>query len=193
MLTMKDLIDKLRSDVEYFSNISPRTPKDFERLNYIISQRVDNAVSTSTLKRFWNYVEGDVSPSPNTLECLARFVGYRTFRKYCEAKSVPESQSGFLSEKTLDIRNLKRGTLVRLTWMPDRVCLIRYLGEGEFKVLESVNAKMLPGDIFHCALIMEGQPVYFQAIRRKGRVISAYAAGLRDGVRFILVGESVAD
>lgn len=184
---MKDLIDQLRRDVEFFSGITPRTPKDFDRLNLIISKRIVSSVSTTTLKRFWNYIESDVQPSPNTLECLAHFVGYRSFRKYCEAKSTPESQSAFMAEKTLDIRGLKKGTLVRLTWMPDRVCLIRHLGEGEFKVVESVNSKMQVGDTFHCALIMEGQPVYFQAIRRGDKDISAYAAGLRDGVHFLLV------
>ena len=184
---MEEAIDQLRKDVEYFSGITPRTPKDFDRLNLVISKRVVGSVSTTTLKRFWNYIESDVHPSPNTLECLAHFIGYRSFDTYCEAKRAPESQSAFVSASTLDIRSLKKGALVRLTWMPDRVCLIRYLGDGEFKVVESHNAKMKTDDIFHCALIMEGQPVYFQAIRRGNEEIPAYAAGLRNGVHFLLV------
>ena len=38
--------------------------------------------------------------------------------------------------------------MVKISWLPDRMCSLRYLGDNRFIVVESQNAKLLPGDTF---------------------------------------------
>ena len=62
------------------------------------------------------------------------------FLQYLKDSEHVESEL-FDGEK-ITVANLEPGTTIRIGWRPDRVCIIRYLGEGMFETLESVNAKL---------------------------------------------------
>ncbi len=160
-----------------------RTPNDYEWLSERILERTHERLSPTTLKRFFGYLNENVNPRKITLDILARFVGYRDFDSF--ANSDGEAQSNIIMSERLTSGELKNGQMIRLTWKPDRTCLIRHLGNGKFEIIERENTKLERGDTFECHLFINHEPLYINNIYRDGRIIiDTYLIGRNDGITF---------
>lgn len=88
-------ITLLRQLVEESADHPISTSNDFIFLSGEIQGRLKEALSVSTLKRLWGYVDGYTTVRVTTLDILARFVGFpdwETFvSDYCEVESVQSS------------------------------------------------------------------------------------------------------
>ena len=56
--------------------------KDFENLNLLIFEKTKVSLSASTLRRIWGRVEYNHLPSTTTLDTLARFAGFESWRAF---------------------------------------------------------------------------------------------------------------
>ena len=94
---MEALYDKLKEKVEKVAGRAMMTPRDFDYLSSRIFDATRSYVASTTLKRFWGYIEaGKVKrPLRNTLNVLAQYAGYADWE--CFAQSFDsEVQSDFL-------------------------------------------------------------------------------------------------
>jgi hypothetical protein len=57
-----------------------------------------------------------------------------------------------------------------IAWQPNRVCLLNYLGDNQFEVMESQNSKLKVGDTFRCGLFILGEPVYIDDLRQNNGI-----------------------
>ena len=93
-----------------------------------------------------------------------------------------------MSRKLSVSSDLYIGERLRLTWQPGRVCDVEYLGDLSFRVIASENTRIQPGDTFQCSLIVEGEPLYLDNLRKGDRSTSAkpvaYVCGKKTGVNF---------
>ena len=74
--------------------------------------------------------------------------GHPHFLAFCRqlaAQGVLESElvSG---RHGIRAEDLAIGSLIRIAWLPDRECTLRYLGERQFEAVETQHAKLQPGD-----------------------------------------------
>ena len=181
---------QLRTDIETALKKKLQTPKDFEFLRERIYARLHILVSRTTLMRLWGYVDEEVTPRKGTLDILSRFLGYQDWESYQENASLPkEQQSSPVMSRKLNVNSdLYIGERLRLTWQPDRVCDVEYLGELSFRVIASENTRILPSDTFQCSLIVEGEPLYLDNLRKGDGSTSAetiaYVCGKKTGVNF---------
>ena len=181
---------QLRTDIETALKKKFQTPKDFEFLRERIYARLHTLVSRTTLMRLWGYVDEEVTPRKGTLDILSRFLGYLDWESYQENASLPkEQQSSPVMSRKLNVNSdLYIGERLRLTWQPDRVCDVEYLGELSFRVIASENTRIQPGDTFQCSLIIEGEPLYLDNLRKGDGSSSAetiaYVCGKKTGVNF---------
>lgn len=181
---------QLRTDIETALKKKLQTPKDFEYLRERIYARLHTLVSRTTLMRLWGYVDEEVTPRKGTLDILSRFLGYQDWESYQENASLPkEQQSSPVMSRKLNVNSdLYIGERLRLTWQPDRVCDVEYLGELSFRVIASENTRIQPGDTFQCSLIIEGEPLYLDNLRKGDGSSSAetiaYVCGKKTGVNF---------
>ena len=181
---------QLRTDIETALKKKLQTPKDFEYLRERIYARLHTLVSRTTLMRLWGYVDEEVTPRKGTLDILSRFLGYLDWESYQENASLPkEQQSSPVMSRKLNVNSdLYIGERLRLTWQPDRVCDVEYLGELSFRVIASENTRIQPGDTFQCSLIVEGEPLYLDNLRKGDGSSSAetiaYVCGKKTGVNF---------
>ena len=158
-------------------------PKDFELLAENISQTVHERISASTLKRLWGYDAYDSTPSPVTLDILAKYVDAGSFKKFCESlKQDPAYSSGFLHTEHIESRSLQPGDTLEIAWNPNRLVTLSYLGNYCFRVVESQNASLASGDEFEAVIFLKGYPLYLAQIERKGEVLPAYVAGIQNGL-----------
>ena len=177
---------QIRQEIETALNRQMKTPKDFENLRDRIYARLHVLVSRTTLMRLWGYVDEDVQPRVSTLTILAQFLGYRDWEEYCQNAQLPKDQqsSPVMNRRLSVASDLVRGERIRLTWQPDRVCVVEYLGELSFRVISSENTRLRPGDTFQCSLIIEGEPLYIDHLIQEHRPAIAYVCGKKSSVLF---------
>lgn len=181
---MKELIRKLCESVEKYAGIEVRTARQFEYLADRIESRTGVSLSPTTLKRLWGYLNEDVRPRESTLDVLATFCGWRNFKDFTEGRS-PEIESGNVGAKLIRAdQNVRIGDEVRVFWHPGRVCVIRYLGGGKWRVMEAEGTRLAAGDTFTCQLIVEGEPLYLDNLAHEGKEYGVYVCGRKSGITF---------
>ena len=164
------------------------TTTDFESLSVVIEHTIGELISSSTLKRLWGYVSLNPTPRIATLDVLARFIGYKDFKGFCEG--LKESQaftSIFFSSKCQTVAELSEGAKVTLGWAPNRLVILNYLGSFEFEVIRSENSQLKPGDRFELSEIIIGYPLYISRILRDGKYTPSYVAGQINGINLLKV------
>lgn len=171
-------LTSLKKDVESYFGIIIETKNDYDRLRKAINgQLKDNrgsalskdeiqaeSISTITLMRIWGYVEyKNKDTKTRSLPILARSIGYTGWQDYCEHIKQAEEQS---SQKEIEIPLLEDPTIcinpqyinvlgleklhrLILGWHPYKYCIIEFLGDFEFKIIETKGLKKKAGDIFY--------------------------------------------
>jgi hypothetical protein len=84
-----DLVARCREMIEKslnWGNSENWTNQDFENLSEKIFEKTQVRLSVSTLKRIWGKVRYDSSPTPATLNVLARFVGLENWRSFQQSQ-----------------------------------------------------------------------------------------------------------
>ena len=177
---------RLCKEIEAALHQQMQTPKDFDFLRERIYARLHTLVSRTTLMRIWGYVNEGVMPRKGTLDILSQFLGYHGWEEYQQNAMLPkEQQSSPVMNRRISVMDvLCRGDRLRLSWQPDRVCDVEYLGEQIFKVVASENTRLRVDDTFQCSLIVEGEPLYIDNLRQGDQSPIAYVCGKKSGVRF---------
>lgn len=75
------------------------TNKDFQELSERIFERTRQQISVTTLKRVWGRAERVANPSGATLDILAEFAGYDSWRKFRQQQAATLPPSGGLLGK----------------------------------------------------------------------------------------------
>ncbi|MGN0188584.1 MAG: hypothetical protein ACI395_03630 [Candidatus Cryptobacteroides sp.] len=169
---------------QYGRKLSSTT--DFESLSVIIEKETGELLSSSTLKRLYGYVTLKPVPRKATLDILSKFVGKHNYEDFCtDLKENPVFNSTFFSSKIVYSSELEVSQHLRIGWMPDRVILLKYLGDMLYEVIESYNSKLLRGDRFEQVSFMMGYPLYISRILRDGEYTPAYLAGMNGGLNLL--------
>ncbi len=187
MITNEEKQTELRKRIEAMSGIEPKTPRHFESLAALIFARTKQKLSSTTLKRLWGYIEkgSDSQIRSSTLDILAQYVGYVSWKAFCGVNANEEGSS-FLTTKELRVCNIAVHTIIRLLWEPDRCVSIRYEGSDLFTVVESINSKLTAGDTFHCSGFVENQPLIMTELNHEGMPPCSYICGKAGGIKFVI-------
>ena len=179
------MFERLKTRVEKTLGYKLQTPKDFTAASAQIFAELKVMLSSTTLKRLWGYLRNDCTPRIATLNILSRFVGYDDWSSFVEISgNATDDQSNLILSRHLEVSSLKVGDCLLLTWLPNRRCKVRFLGDRQFAVIESVNAKLVVGDTFECSVFIEGQPLYVDHLKHCTYEGVSYVAGKNDGIRF---------
>lgn len=170
--------------VETVANFAVSTPKEFESLSQAICDRTGVLLSPTTLKRLWGYLDERVTPRRSTLDVLSRFCGWSDYEHFLSG-ITPDIESGNVGSKVIRAGvDIRPGGRVRLFWNPSRVCEIEYLGDLDWKVVESEGTRLKPGDRFRCPLIVSGEPLYLDNLIKDGNHAGVYVCGSKNGITF---------
>ena len=109
-------------------------------------------ISETTLERVWGYsTRGYNTVSLYTLNLLSRYACDMEWQDYCNHLANTPLESEMNNEMVIYTRDLREGDKLHIGWLPDRECIVRYLGEGDKFIAEWCNnSKMQPGDTFEC-------------------------------------------
>lgn len=175
-------IEDLKQECERRLGRSVASPTEFNELSFKIQHSTGRNISVSTLKRIWGYVKYSYSPTFETLSILAAYAGYRDWLDFKNSASA-EHSSDFIGDNIIKSSTLQPGILLRVCWNPNRNCLLKYLGDNRFKVIESSNAKLKVGDTFHCSVFAKGEAMMCYDVKRDDKLFSkVYVAGKSGGL-----------
>ncbi|MCR4966004.1 MAG: hypothetical protein K6A41_10160 [Bacteroidales bacterium] len=161
---------------------------DFVFLQAFIFERTHENLGLNTLKRLWSYGNAFASPRTYTLDILAQTIGYRNFEelKLHYGDEGSESSDRVLS-KHVQSKDLRPGDRVTICWLPGRRCVVEYLGNETFRILESENTKLKPGNTFQTAFFVVGSPMLLSNLVQEGSSASLYEIGRNGGITQIMV------
>ena len=173
----------LRSDLEQRVGQQLQSPADFQLLIQQIWEKNHAVLSLSTIKRLWGYVESNGAPRLSTLNTLAQFLGFTDWNAYLVAlEQRGGTESTMFTGEGIQTADLQAGDRIAVAWQPNRQCIFRYVGDNQFIVEESKNAKLQQGTTFSAAHFMIGQPMYLDNILLADGTRTSYVAGKRNGL-----------
>ena len=177
----------LRSDLEQHVGQQLQSPADFQLLIQQIWEKNHAVLSLSTIKRLWGYVESNGAPRLSTLNTLAKFLDFADWNAYLVAlEQRGGTESAMFTGEGIQTADLQAGDRIAVAWQPNRQCTFRYIGDNQFIVEESKNAKLQRGTIFSAARFMIGQPMYLDNILLADGSRTSYVAGKRNGLTSVI-------
>lgn len=161
---------------------------DFLKLSLLISQKIGEHISESTLERVWGYSTRHYDTvSVRTLNVLCRFIGKGSWKEFSdELKGVLTGDSELFASTAVFSSDLNVGARLKLGWLPDRICIIRYLGDNRFIAEETLNATIQPGDTFSCMQFQKGLSVCMDNFIRACDASAAAGASSHESLRYIV-------
>ena len=180
-------IKSLRSDLEQRVGQQLQSPADFQLLIQQIWEKKHAVLSLSTIKRLWGYVESNGEPRLSTLNTLAKFLDFTDWNAYLVSLEQRGGiESAIFTGEGIQTVDLQAGDRIAVAWEPNRQCNFRYLGDNQFVVEESKNAKLQRGTTFSAARFMISQPMYLDNIFLVDGTRTSYVAGKLNGLTSVI-------
>jgi len=168
------------------------SPNDFDTLAQNIFDKVKSQINAKTLKRLYGYdkAESSLSIRLDTLNILAKYVGYDHWSEYVDHfRLVSGSGSGDFNGETINAEDLNVDDVLQISWQPDRISTLKYLGHNRFVVIATENSKWKVGDTFLCKHFIKGNPLYVDDLTDMDGVLKSkmYEVGGNGGISFDMV------
>ncbi|MDE6234246.1 MAG: hypothetical protein K2M56_00665 [Muribaculaceae bacterium] len=167
------------------------SPRDFEYLTEELT-KCGSRLSESTLKRIWGYnrdISDTYKPYSYTLVSLVNFLGYNDIEDFMANYDKDEIQSGAYLGETVTSEQIMTGSVVEISWAPNRVCTLLCIEKGVFKVVHSEHGRLYPGDVVRFLSLTQNAPLYFNEVQRLGSPDKfVYTAGQRTGIHYHIRG-----
>ena len=165
------------------------THNDFVELALKVRETTRKHISETTLERVWSYsTRGYANISVYTLNVLSEYAGYKDWQRFCsELKIEADSDSGMFDDPVLFSKELQPGDRIKIGWLPDRVCIIKYLGDNRFIAEECHNTTMKEGDIFSCLEFRINHPAVMTDFHSADGKVKGerYVAGMQKGLTML--------
>ena len=163
---------QIKQAVESRLGSKPNSPADFAELSLHIKLATGKEISTDTLSRIWGYKKGYSSVRQSTIKILDAF-------------GRGDSESDFIYSVAVKTEEMPVGGQVRIAWLPDRVCVLSYLGDYRWRVEEAVNSKLHAGDTFSCRTIAQDQALIVDHLHTRDADYEGYAIGGKNGLTLV--------
>lgn len=175
----------LRQSVELRFGKKLAVHADFQNLVAEIEMEQRLHISETTIERVWGYsTRGYETVSLHTLDVLSQYASGCYWDEFCKfLRNEANCESAFFNVEHIATNELSVGERLRIGWLPDRICEIRYLGENRFVAEHCENSKLQTGDTFTCLQFAFGLPLTMNDLRRNNALIgTTYMVGQNNGL-----------
>lgn len=158
-----------------------RSSSDCEAFAASVFEVTHQHLGNTSAKRLFGFTgEKNVTHRSSTMDVLAKYLGYNDMRCLTDHLGEGYDISKFEEIEEIDFGNLEKGTQVRITYDPNRVLSLTYLGDNIFFVDDSQRSKLRQGDQLHITQIAKGFELLISDVVRDGRSLGSYHAA-KDG------------
>lgn len=157
---------------------------DFSELAFDIERKTREHIAENTLRRLWGAMEGYKTVYQRTLDVLSSYAGMRHWEDFCAWLKSSSGRESDVVRGGYSVRaeELSLGDRLRIGWMPDRMCVVEYLGDRKFRAVETGNSTMKPGDTFECSMFLLHYPLYVDNFTHEGNTNLRYVMGADNGL-----------
>lgn len=162
---------------------------DFMDLAAEIGMMLRLHISESTLERVWGYsTRGYDTVSLHTLDVLSQYAVGCNWENFCQMLRMESGcESELFNVEHISANELSVGDRIRIGWLPDRLCEVRYLGDNRFVAEHCENSKLQVGDTFSCLQFVLGQPLAMNDLCRNCTLLGhAYIVGQKNGLTTLM-------
>ena len=162
---------------------------DFQALTAAIETALRLHISETTLERVWGYsTRGYDTVSLHTLNVMAAYAEGCSWEDFCKLlQEGTNCESEYFNSEHIDSSELTEGDRLRIGWLPNRICEIRYLGENRFLSVRCENSKLQAGDTFACLQFTLGHPLTMTDLYRNNSLIGpTYVVGQKNGLTTLM-------
>ena len=163
------------------------TSADCTFLALDIEAATHERVGVNTLKRLLGFIHDERESRITTLNIIANYLGYDNWD---DLKLIDSEKGNSAFDDTLDelhSTHLAVGTIIEVTYLPDRKLTIRYQGDNSFVVDQSLNSKLQAGDLLQLEHIVRGYPLLVSEVVREGNSLGSFTAGKQQGINFKVI------
>lgn len=148
-------------------------------------------LNEDTIRRLW-HMRGDEYSTirHSTLDILSAYVGANDWENFVQQVEQENSiESALVSHhQIITTDNLHEGEQVTITWLPDRMAVLRYCGNAQWSVEQVENSTTLAvGDTFSCRTFAQGEPLYIDSLVHLGQLYAACRIGSLNGLSSIRI------
>ena len=152
----------LRQSVEKRFGHPIESRSDFDLLAIEIERVTHEHIAENTLRRLWGKISGYDTVFTRTLDVLCRYVGCEHWNAFCVSLHKQSfRESDIISDgASIKVEDLVPGDRIRIGWLPDRVCIVEYVGGRTFKAIDTRNSTLQIGDTFECSVMLKNYPLF---------------------------------
>ena len=159
------------------------TRSDFSSLVIDIELNTHEHISENTLRRLYGKIPGYNTVFTRTLDVLSIYVGYKHWKAYLVSLKEAGKESDIVTgESSIRADELNPGDRVRIAWLPDRECIVEYIGGRIFKAVSACNSTLQVGDTFECSMMLKNYPLFVDNLVHGGEICQRYSIGLNNGL-----------
>lgn len=173
---------KIAAEKRFGHNIETRT--DFTLLATDIESVTKEHLSENTLRRLWGRMRSYDTVFMRTLDVISGYVGYEHWAAFCLALSVKSNrESEIVSDGyAIKVEDLKPGDRIRIGWLPDRQCVVEFVGGNTFRAIHTENSTLQEGDTFECSVMLKNYPLFVDNLVHGGEHCQRYSIGIHNGL-----------
>ena len=163
-----------------------RLSADCEYLALDIESKTGEHIGVNTIKRLMGMIDDEREPRLSTLDIIAR---YLDFKSWDELRFYDDKSNSSFDTSSDEIRvdELAKGQKIEISYLPDRLLSLEYLGNRHFHILSSENSKLQDGDQIEMTHIVSGYPLLVSDVIRDGKSLGSFIAGKSQGITFKLL------
>lgn len=159
---------------------------DFDILAQAIRDHTNESLGVNTLKRLFGYKTEKVVPRLSTLDVIAQYLGFQDYESLIKELGEEADISMFTPIDSIEVKDLEKGTQVRISYDPNRIFFLTYLGDMQFIVNEVEGSKnILKGDVLTITQLAVGHRLVVAQVNRSGENLGTYEAAKFKGLKSV--------
>lgn len=159
---------------------------DFDILAQAIRDKTNESLGVNTLKRLFGYKTEKVVPRLSTMDVIAQFLGYPDYESLIKELGDEADISMFTPIDYLEVKDLEKGTQVRISYDPNRIFFLTYLGDMQFIVNEVEGSKNIQkGDVLTISQLAVGHRMVVSQVNRNGENLGSYESAKYKGLKSV--------
>ncbi len=182
MANENEILKRLREEV----GLAMTRSADFDVLSQAIRDRTNENLGVNTLKRLFGFKTDKVVPRLSTMDIIAQYLGNDDYESLIKELGEDADISLFTPIDCLEVQDLERGTQVRVSYDPNRVLFLTYIGDFKFIVNEVEGSRNIQkGDLLTITQLAVGHRFVVAHVIRDSVDLGAYESAKFKGLKSV--------
>ncbi len=159
---------------------------DFDILSQAIKDRTNENLGINTLKRLFGFKTDKVVPRLSTMDIIAQYLGSEDYESLIKELGEDADISLFTPVDCLEVKDLEKGTQLRVSYAPNRVYFLTYIGDFNFIVNEVDGSRNIQkGDLLTITQLAVGHRFVVAHVVRDGEDLGTYESAKFRGLKSV--------